>query len=102
MKMEKYESFDDFEASQTKSNQQLISKIRELVNSTAPELTETVKWGNGCWLNKELPAIFIHCEDDYVQLGFFFGGSKINDPDNVLRGSAKFVRHIPIKNCRRY
>ena len=65
--------------------------------SIAPELEECVLWGNGCWRNATLPAIYIHCEESYVQLGFF-GGSRLDDRQQVLRGNGKYVRHIKIES----
>lgn len=95
--MKRYESFDDFLSDQSEVNQYLVSKLRRVVNENAPRLKETVKWGNGCWLNGDLPVIFTHCEDDHTQLGFF-GGSQLNDPDKLLRGDANYVRHIRIES----
>ena len=64
MKMTAYDSFNDFEADQSQQNQTLVSKLRKLVNEASPELEETVKRGNGCWVNGTLPVIFVHCEQD--------------------------------------
>ena len=97
MKMKDYYSFDDFASDQSGVNQSLISELRKLINETSPELEETVKWGNGCWVNGKLPVVFVHCEDDHTQLGFF-GGSQLDDPNNLLRGEAEYVRHVRIES----
>lgn len=95
--MKKYGSFDDFASDQSETNLRLVSRLRKLVNKNAPQLEETMKWGNGCWLNGDLPVIFVHCEDDHTQLGFF-GGSQLDDPNKLLKGDAKYVRHIRIES----
>jgi hypothetical protein len=99
--MKSYESFDLWAADQDPKHRKLISALRNLVNKTAPNLSETVKWGNGCWVGKELPVIYIFAGYDILQFGFF-GGSYLSDsdPKKLLKGSGKFVRHIPVQTLR--
>jgi hypothetical protein len=94
--MENYESFDDYSAHQSKPHQEIINKLRGLVSGLAPELKETIKWGNGSWVNGKLPTMFVHCKEDYVQFGFY-GGTLLDDPSNLLQGNGDFVRHIRIE-----
>lgn len=96
--MKAYESFDHWAKDQNPKHQKLIRLLRKLVNKTAPTLSETVKWGNGCWVGKEYPVIFIFAGYDILQFGFF-GGSYLtdSDPRKLLKGNAKFVRHIPVQ-----
>ena len=56
----------------------------------------TVKWGQGCWVSGTIPKIFIHTEPDYVQFGFY-NGSALKDPNKLLVGSGKYVRHIKVR-----
>jgi hypothetical protein len=94
--MEDYESFDDYSSAQSKQNQVIISGLRKMVADLAPKLKETVKWGNGCWLNGKLPVMFVHCKEDHVQFGFY-GGSLLNNSEVLLQGKADYVRHIRIE-----
>ncbi len=95
-KMKTYESFDLWAADQSPEHRKLIRLLRKLVNNAAPKLSETVKWGNGCWMGEELPVIFIFAGYDILQFGFF-GGSYLLDSDKkkLLKGNGKFIRHIP-------
>ena len=95
--MDNYQSFDDFANCQSPQHQEAITQLRRLVKKLSPKLEETVKWGNGCWMNGNLPTMFVHCEGGSMQLGFF-GGAMLTDPNNVLKGSAQYVRHIPINS----
>ena len=95
--MENYESFDQYLQHQSRSHQKIISKIRKFVSEISPNLEETVKWGNACWVNGKLPTMFIHCKEDYVQFGFY-GGTMLDDPKKLLRGNGDFVRHIPVES----
>ena len=95
--MENYQSFDDYSAHQSKPHQIIISKLRKLVSELSPELEETVKWGNGSWVNGKLPVMYVHCKEDYVQFGFY-GGALLDDSDKLLQGNGDFVRHIRIES----
>lgn len=95
--MKSYETFALWLADQRPQHQKIIKLLRKLVKKTAPSLTETIKWGNGCWEGKEWPVIFIFAGYDILQFGFF-GGSYLSDsdPKKLLKGNGKFVRHIPV------
>ena len=60
-----------------------------------PKLTESVKWGNGCWLGKRGPVAYVYSAPEYVQFGFFNGAS-LKDPKGLLHGEGKFVRHAKV------
>jgi hypothetical protein len=96
--MKSYDSFDLWATDQNPKHRKLIKALRNLVNNTSPKLSETVKWGNGCWVGKEWPVIFIFAGYDILQFGFF-GGSYLSDsdPKKLLKGSGKFIRHIPVE-----
>lgn len=94
-KMKAYDSFSDWKRDQSSENQLIIAELEKLVKSVSPDLTTTVKWGQGCWLQDNTPVIFIHTEPDHVQLGFY-AGSSFDDPETLLSGSGKFVRFVKV------
>ena len=89
-------SFSEWKKDQLIKNQKLIGALQRLVKGTAPHLMMTVKWGQGCWVSGTIPKIFIHTEPDYVQFGFY-NGSALKDPNKLLVGSGKYVRHIKVR-----
>ena len=93
MKMKAYASFDEYLKDQTSKNQGVIRALRTFVKRVAPNLEESVKWGNGCWLKDKAPVAYVYSAHDHVQFGFF-RGSALKDPKGLLRGEGKFVRHI--------
>jgi len=97
-KMKAYQSFEAWKADQTTTNQALIVELRQLIESIAPHLTASVKWGQGCWLNDDRPVCYIHTEPDYLQLGFY-SGSSLDDPKSLLKGNGKYIRYIIIKTA---
>jgi hypothetical protein len=94
-KMKAYASFDEWKRDQSAKNQALIDALSRLVEESAPEFTATVKWGQGCWIMDGTPKVYIHAEPDHVQFGFY-GGSKLEDPEGLLVGSGKHVRHVKV------
>lgn len=93
-KMKAYKSFAEWETEETKTNP-LTKIIAEHVKAKATNLDTMVKWGQGCFTKNDTPVIYIHTEPDHVQLGFY-RGVELDDPENQLEGSGKFVRHIKL------
>lgn len=88
----------------------LILELRELVQETAPELQEAIKFHALCYYKPNQPygvigggVCMISARDDCVHLGFIHGAF-LPDPDGLLQGTAKAKREIPIRtstNIRR-
>ena len=95
-KMKAYETFDLYLADQTAKNQKLIRALRKFVRRAAPKLDESVKWGNGCWLNGKAPVAYVYSDADWVQFGFFRGAS-LDDPKGLLEGKGQYVRHVKVR-----
>jgi hypothetical protein len=93
--MKAYGSFSEWKRDQSAKNQRLITALTGIVKKTAPEFTATVKWGQGCWTLGDAPKVYFHAEPDHMQVGFF-AGAQLDDPDDVLVGSGKYVRHVKV------
>ena len=110
--MKAYPSFAAYLAAQKPAQRRIIQALRRFVKRTAPRLTETVKWGNGCWVVSDAPAAerarkpgdacwakgarpvcYVYADKGFVQFGFF-RGSRLKDPKKLLHGSGQYVRHI--------
>ena len=88
-------TFEEYVADQTPRNQTIIRELRKLVKRVAPALSETVKWGNGCWVRGKENVAYVYSASEYVQFGFF-GGSALKDPKGLLEGAGRYVRHIKV------
>lgn len=95
-KMKAYACFDDYLEDQSARNQTIIRALRRFVKRSEPELVEAVKWGNGCWIDRERPVAYVHSDTGYVQFGFFNGAS-LKDPKGLLEGNGRYVRHIKVR-----
>lgn len=96
--MKVYESFDAYERDQTPKNRAIIRALRRFVRAAAPQLTETVKWGNGCWVAGAIPIAYAHAQAELVQFGFF-NGAALKDPHELLEGTGRYVRHIKVRTA---
>ncbi|HEX6727781.1 MAG TPA: DUF1801 domain-containing protein [Nitrospira sp.] len=96
-RMKAYASFDDYLEGQSPKNQVVIRALRQFVKRIEPELSEAVKWGNGCWVGKNGPVAYVYSDTGYVQFGFF-NGSSLKDPKGLLEGKGKYVRHIKVRD----
>jgi len=96
-KMKAYASFDDYLADQSSKNQVVIRALRRFVKRVGPELSEAVKWGNGCWIGLKGPVAYVYTDTGYVQFGFF-RGSSLKDPKGLLEGKGSYVRHIKVRD----
>ena len=94
-KMKAYRSFTEWKNDQSAKNRTVINALSRLVKSAAPEFTPTVKWGQGCWTLAGAPKVYFHAEPDHVQCGFY-AGSTLKDPQRLLAGSGKHVRHVKV------
>lgn len=97
-RMKAYARFDDYLRDQNPRNQKIIRALRRFVRSVEPQLIESVKWGNGCWLAGTEPIAFVYADAGLVQFGFLTGSS-LTDPRGLLEGSGRYVRHIKVRSA---
>ncbi len=97
-KMKSYASFDAYLKDQSAKNQTIIRALRKFVKRVAPDLEESVKWGNGCWIGDNGPVAYVYSDDGFVQFGFFHG-SALKDPKGLLEGKGKYVRHTKVRRA---
>lgn len=95
-KMKAYPNFDAYLKDQSAKNQTIIRALRKFVKDTEPGLTEAVKWGNGCWVGAKGPVAYVYSDDGFVQFGFFHGAA-LKDPQGLLEGNGKYVRHTKVR-----
>jgi hypothetical protein len=69
-------------------------ELRALINKAAPQAEETVAWGYPWWkLNGWLCTVYT--AGDHINFGFS-RGAELDDPDGMLEGTGKGMRHIKV------
>jgi hypothetical protein len=97
-KMKAYATFDLYLADQRPTNQAVIRALRKLVKRVEPNLVESVKWGNGCWLDGTQPVAYVYAGDPAITQFGFVHGSKLDDPKKLLEGNGAYVRHVKVRS----
>jgi hypothetical protein len=95
--MKAYATFDLYLVDQSAKNQRIIRALRTFMKRSFPKLTESVKWGNGCWLKGNLPVAYVYSDKEWVQFGFT-RGSALKDPRGLLEGDGQYVRHVKVRD----
>lgn len=72
----------------------LLSELRELINKTAPELTEDFKWNVPVWTSNGLVCA-ISAFKDHVKMNFF-KGAYLPDPHGIINGGQDSKEHRSI------
>ena len=92
---------EDFLSTRSPEVQALAMQVRDLVRRTLPHLTETVRPGRnaityeaGSKMSKWL--LYVSPFKSHVNLGFFKGAT-LPDPEGLLEGTGKDLRHVKIK-----
>lgn len=71
-------------------------QLREIFLSVSPRISEAIKWRQLTFMYKgNLAFIYTYKTTAYMNLGFF-KGTELDDPDTLLEGSGKGMRHIKV------
>lgn len=77
--------------------QNIVIALRKIILESSPELTEELKWSMPNYSYNGL-VCYIQAAKQHVNLGFFNGiDLQEKDPEKLLQGTAKRMRHIKIK-----
>ena len=70
-----------------------------LIRSVAPDAIEELKWSRPCYSNAKGLFCYLHTTQSYATLGFQKGAA-IDDPEGLLEGTGKDMRHIKFNGGR--
>ncbi len=77
--------------------QQIMQQLRQLVHESVKGVQEEFKWSRPVF-KKENQFAYLKTAKGYVTLGFF-NFQNLPEPDNLLEGTGKDMRHIKIKKA---
>lgn len=78
------------------SQRNVLAALRALVKSSGPGVTEELKWGRPCYATDRGLFCYLHSTKNHATLGFH-KGSSLDDPDSLLEGTGKDMRHVSFK-----
>ena len=76
----------------------IANTLDRTLRDTEPELTISIKWGNPVYEKQGL-VCYLAATEAYVSLGFF-NGAALTDPEEILEGKGKKLRHIKVRERR--
>ena len=75
----------------------LAQEVRAVIHSAIPQASESIKWGMPVYeCNKLVCAV--RPANDYIALQFYTDGTSLPDPDGLLEGTGKKMRHVKIRS----
>jgi hypothetical protein len=75
--------------------QKAVAKaLLELIKKAAPNAKAAIKWGVPWW-SQNRDMFCIYTASDHINFGFYHA-VKLDDPDDLLEGTGKSMRHIKI------
>lgn len=75
-----------------------LQRLRHLIHETLPGVEESIKWGRPVF-SRPKNICYLQATKDYVTLGFY-DGAKLNDPNGLLEGQGKRLKHVKIRSDR--
>ena len=75
---------------------EIITRIREIIFSVAPDAIELFKWGQPVY-EKGGPVVYMKAFKHVVNFGLW-RGAELNDPSGDLQGDGEKMRHMQLKN----
>ena len=74
----------------------IASRVRRIVRNAAVGITEELKWGMP-WFSKNGRVCYLKGNEEHVTFGFANGASLV-DPDHILEGTGKSMRHVKLRS----
>jgi hypothetical protein len=89
---------DEFIQQMSGEQQEIANALRRMIRKAAKSLQESIKWGYPCYVGLGNICSIIPYPD-HVNLSFF-RGAELDDPDELLEGTGKGMRHVKIKTAK--
>ena len=92
------EKINDFIATFDGEKGEIISRLRNLASEISKGAREDIKWNALCFFKSERAFVGIMPYKKYVSV-IFDRGAELPDPDKILEGKGRKMRHIKIFGC---
>lgn len=79
-----------------KEQKEIMEAIRSLVHKNVANVSEEFKWDRPIF-KLEKKFAYLQANKNHVNLGFYKGLEKLNDPQKLLEGTGKTMRHIKLR-----
>lgn len=90
------EKVSDYIKQAPKEQLEILEELRMLIHKSVVETKEEIKWGMPVF-KKNKTFTYLRFSAKHVTLGFY-NIDRIQDPQNILEGDGKTMRHVKIYN----
>jgi hypothetical protein len=73
----------------------LAAELRTLIQKSVPTATECIKWGVPVY-EQSGPVCSLRKAKNHIALQFHLSVTQLDDPDGLLEGSGKNMRHVKL------
>jgi hypothetical protein len=80
----------------SKEQQEILGVLRKFIHEIS-DVTEAIKWKFPVFMKDGKDFAFIRTAKHHVTLGLN-NSAKLKDPDNLLEGEGKTMKHLKIRN----
>lgn len=77
---------------------EILETVRTLIHQAVPNVSEEFKWSRPIFRTTKDFA-YLQANKNHVNLGFYKGFENLNDPNKLLEGTGKTMRHIKLKKA---
>lgn len=91
------QELDHWFATAPDAQQATLSALRKRLKSLRPDVVEEFKWSRPCYATGRGLFCYLQSTRNHVTLGFYQGAS-LDDPEHLLEGTGKDLRHVKIVN----
>jgi hypothetical protein len=72
-----------------------VARLREIVDTAAPEASSTIKWAQPVW-DTNGPFAYVKAFTSSVNIGFW-RGTQLDDPAGILDGEGERMKHLTLR-----
>ena len=73
--------------------------LRKLIHRTVPDVVEQIKWGTPVF-DKNGIICALRSGKGFIALQFYEIGTNLDDPQGILEGSGKKMRHVKVHSLK--
>ncbi len=95
MKITQNEKVTEYINNTSSEQKELFGILRQLIHKTISGTTEELKWGMPVFIKTKI-FTYLRSTKNHVALGLY-NIDRITDPDGLLEGTGKNMRHLKIK-----
>jgi hypothetical protein len=90
------EQVTDYIENAPSPHKEILAALRGLIENAVPDATEAFKWGQPVY-GKKKDFCYLKAAKSHVNLGFM-NHEVLNDPDGLLEGTGKSMRHVKLRS----